>query len=616
MFDALRKMIFPIIIIVLFFFVAMIILQWGMGMSSRQSHVDRNVAGVINGEEVSWQEYTRIYNNLYQAEMAKLDEDQQDQELSDEKVDELQEQAWNQVLGDRLMKQEMAKYDIVVTDEEIYGYLRSAPPAELQSMPYFQTDGKFDYSKYVSSMADPQMASYWASLEPMLRSDIRKMKLQEMIIQAAHISEDEIKEFYKEATERVKVGLVNVGFARFSAPPPQSTDEEYQQYYESHKEDYTIGERASLGLCMLEKQPGRADWERSYEQAKEIYDSLLAGANFKALAADLSEDVASARDSGNLGWFPAGRMVSEFDRVAFSMEKGEISEPVRTQFGWHIIKHEGYRDTVNAKKEPVREAHCSHILIKSYPSTETLDQLYQRLVDFRAAAVEKGFFVAAEELDMPATTTGLFERDASIPNLGRNKAASNFAFEADLGTISDVQESDAAFYVLEAAKREPAGYAEYDLVKDRVRMALQKEKVQALCRDTANAIWDAIQNGTDIKTAAKKYGEEYETPAEFGRAAYVRGLGRAPEPIGAAFGLKAPHEITPPVEFDQGVAIIELLERTSFDVTQYTEKRDSVRTAVLTAKRQETFARWFQHLMETSEIVNNTQRVSSESEYM
>ncbi|HEC03698.1 MAG TPA: hypothetical protein ENI81_09200 [Phycisphaerales bacterium] len=450
----------------------------------------------------------------------------------------------------------------------------------------------------------------------MLRSDIMRMKLQEMVIQAAHVSEEEVKTFYREATERVKIGMVNVGYARFSAPPPKSTDEEYKQYYEDHKDDYTIGERASLGLCMLEKQPGRADWERSYGQAKAIYDSLAGGADFKALAKDLSEDVGSALDSGNLGWFPPGRMVSEFDRVAFSMDEGEISEPTRSQFGWHIIKHYGYRDTVDRKDEPVREAHCGHILIKTYPSTETLDQLYQRLVDFQAAAVENGFFIAAEELDMPATTTGLFERDANIPNLGRNAAASNFAFDSKIGTISEVQESEAAFYVLEAAKREPAGYAEYDKVKDGVRMALQKEKVQVLCRDTANAIWDEIQGGTDIKEAAIKFGEEYETPTEFGRTAYVRGLGRSPEPIGAAFGLKNPGDMTPPIEFDQGVAIIELLEKTEMDNTEYTEKRDSVRTSILMAKRQEMFARWFQHLVDNSEIFNNTQRVDDESDYM
>ena len=412
--------------------------------------------------------------------------------------------------------------------------------------------------------------------------------------------------------------MVNVGFARFSAPPPSISEEEVEQYYQDNLDDFTIGEQASLGMCMLEKAPNREDWARSYEQAKGVHDSILAGADFKALAKDLSEDLGSAQDSGDLGWFPPGRMVSEFDRVAFSIQEDEISEPVRTQFGWHIIKHHGYRDaeTPTTSETPVREAHVSHILIKTYASTNALDALHDRLQTFRDEAVEQGFFVAAEELELPATTTGLFERNSNIPNLGANKAAENFAFGAKLGTISEILENESAYYVLEAAVREAEGHAELVKVRDEVRMALQKQKVQALCLDTANAIWAEIQGGIDIKQAAENHGAEYETPTEFARGAYVRGLGRSPEVIGAAFGLKNPGDKTPPIEFDQGCAILELLEKNSPDLTEFTAKRDSLRTQIMTAKRQELFGRWYQNLMETSDIVNNTQRVGDESDYM
>jgi parvulin-like peptidyl-prolyl isomerase len=615
MFEALRKMIFPIIIIVLLFFVGMIVLQWGLGMSSRGVSTARNVAGIINGEEISWPMYSRTYNNLYQAEAVKLDEEQQ---LSDEKIQELKATAWNQILADRLIMQQIAKQNIVVTDQEVYDYLKGYPPQNLQAMPYFQTEGRFDYQKYLTAMADPNMAAFWTEMDPIVRVDIRKMKLQEMIVQTAHVTEPEVKNYFMETNERVKVGLVNVEFGRFSAPPPSISDEESEQYYQDNLDEFKIGEQASLGICMLEKAPGREDWARTFEQATAIYDSIMGGADFKALAKDLSEDVGSALDSGSLGWFPPGRMVSEFDRIAFSMQVDEVSEPVRTQFGWHILKHHGYRDseTPSTSSTPMQEAHVSHILIKTFASASALDVIHERLQTFRDEAEERGFFVVAEELQLPATTTGLFQRDSNIPQLGSNKTAEIFAFEAKLGTISEVLENESAFYVLEAAKREMEGHAEFVKVKDEIRMTLQKSKVQTLCLDTANAIWAEIQSGTDIKQAAEDHGETYDTTSEFARGAYVRGLGRSPEAIGAAFGLKAPGDMTPPIEHDQGCAILELLEKNSPDLTEFTAKRDSLRMTILNSKRQELFGRWYQSLVETSEIIDNTQRVGDESDYM
>lgn len=614
MFEALRKMIFPIIIIVLFFFGAMIILEWGMGMSSRQIYETASVAGTVNGEEISWQAYNSIYNNLVKAEMANVEEDM---ELPDAKVKELQQNAWNQILGERLMLQEAAKHQIIVTEEEIYQYLRDVPPVDFQSHPSFQTDGQFDYRKYLSALADPQYANVWNSMEPYLRKEITKTKLQLMLIEAAHVTESEIREFFYSQSERVKVGMINVGFDRFSAPPPKSTDEEYQQWFEDHRDDYTMPERSALNVVILQKEPGRYDWEEAYNQSKGLYDQIIEGADFKALAKDLSEDLGSARDSGSLGWFSSGRMVEEFDRAAFSMAEGDVSEPIRTQFGWHIIKHNGYRDTlktIRGKEETVKEANCSHILIKANASQETMDGLYQRLLEFEEAAKDKGFFAAAEELSLPVDKTGPFKRDGSISKLGMHKGADDFAFENKERTISSVMENNASYFVVEVAKRIPAGPPEYEEVKDRVRTALQKHKVLTLCHDTANAIQTDILAGTSPKQAAEKFGEEYETPTEFGRSSYVKGISRSAEAIGSAFSLSEPGQTSAPMEYDQGVVIFEMIERTQPDLTEYTTKRDSLRTSILQAKQQELLGYWFEGLVESSEIVNYTERMDERSD--
>jgi len=613
MFKTLRRMILPIIIIVLLCFGGLIVLEWGMGFSRRGQYTEANVAAMINGMEVSWETYNRVYQSLYQIESENTDE-----ELPESKIREIQQTAWRQLLHDHLIMQEVAKHNLVVTDDELYAFLRYNPPAELQQLPYFQTDGRFDYQKYVSSMANPQDAMFWASVEPFAKENVLKQKLQEMIIQAAHVTESEIKEFFLTLNEKIKVGMVNVGYDRFSKPPPRSTDEEVEQFFDEHRDDYPIDERAAFNIALIEKKPQPLDWEQTYNKAMAIYDSTQAGADFGEMAGRYSDDPASAKEGGDLGWFPRGQMVEGFDRRVFSMKEGDISEPIRTEFGWHIIKLHAFKEEMEKprgkkEKELVQKAHASHILVKTEAGQETLDRAYRRLEEFHTAAKKKGFFKAAEDLGLSIKNTALFFRDKNIQFIGRDPNAGRFAFENEVDAISDVLENKTVFYVLRVADRVPAGMATFEEVKEKLSIDIVKYKVVTLCRDTADAIYTEIQKGTDIEKAAKMFGEEYETPAEFLRTDYVKGPGRDPMAIGAAFSLSEPGQISEPVDFNQGTVVFKLLERTSPDLSDYNAQRDSLYAVILNYKRKELYGRWFENLIENSEIVNNIEKTLQEA---
>lgn len=618
MFETLRRMIFPIIIIVLFFFVGMIVLQWGLGMSSRSGFVDANTAAVINGEEVEWIDYRRIYDGLYQTELAGSEEG----EVSDQKVRELQGQAWSQLLFDRLLMQQVANRNLTVTDEELYGYLRSSPPADLQQLPYFQTDGKFDYQKYVGSMADPSAAPFWASVEEYVSRDIMKMKVQELVSQAAHVTEAEVRQKYLGGNEKVTVEMINVSYARFSRPPPKSSDEEIREFFNERSEDYQIDARVSLNLVIMEKKPTPYDYEVSYNKAKAIYDSVIADADFALMAERYSEDPGSAALGGDLGWFARGRMVDEFDRKAFLMKEGDISEPIRTDYGWHIIKHFGYKEEMETprgktEEELVKKAKASHILIKAVLMPETRDRLYSNLEEFRTVAAKSGFLKAAADFELPVKTAGLFFRGKNIQHLGRDQKASDFAFENELDAVSEVIENDRLFYVAQVFEKSPAGQARYEDVDGKLKLDIVKWKVQTLCRDTAAAIYAELQSGTEFETAAKNNGEEVDTSEPFARTSFVKGLRRDPNAIGAAFSLKEPGQFTPPVDYDQGTVILRLVERSSPDLSDFNSRRDSLYNDLLLVKQQELFGQWFQGLVDNSEIINNIQKtLEADSIYM
>ena len=604
MFETLRKMILPIIVIVLLFFVAMIVLEWGMGMSGRQSFVDSNIAAVINDETIEWQTYNLYFNNLYQIESQKTDE-----EIPETKIDEIRQEAWKQLLHETLVMQEVRKNNIIVTDEEVYSYLRMSPPADLQQHPAFQTDGKFDYQKYVSAMVDPQAASFWASLEPLVRNDIAKMKLQEQIVNVANVTEDEVKEWFLATNEKVQVGMVNVEDLRFRKPPPRLSDEQLMEYFQQNSNKYHLGKRCALNLVLLEKTPEASDWEASYNKAKVIYDSIMAGSDFAELAMTYSNDPGSAENGGDLGWFPQGQMVEEFDRFAFALKEGEITEPFRTQFGWHIIKHQGYKEEMDTprgkqEKEMMKKAHCSHILIKAVPSQETLDRKYNRMGEFAVAAKKDGFLKAAEDLKFPVKQTGVFMKGANIQYLGKDAQAGLFAFENPVDAISPLFENNSAYYVVQVSESIEAGLASFEEARDRVKLDLEAVTIANLCRDTIMAIWDEMQKGTDIKKAALKFGETYDTTPEFSRIDYVKGLRRDPIAIGSAFALNKPGDISTPVEYEHGAVLFQLINKTTPDISEMTAKRDSVYQMVLMNKRQYLYSQWVEHIITTSKIEN------------
>lgn len=608
MFETLRKMIFPVIIIVLFFFLAMIVLQWGLEFTGRDKMSVKNIAGTVNGEEISLESYNQIYNNLVQQESQRSEA-----EVSDYRLRELEKSAWQQLVYDRLLSQQAAKYNIVVTDQELYSYLRMQPPQYLQSMPAFQTDGRFDYQKYVSAMADPQASSFWAQIEPMVQADMQKLKMQEMVIQAVGVSETEISDAFVAAGEKIKVGYVNVPFKRFTSASHTPTEDEMKAYFDGHKDKYRMDERAVVSYVVIEKKATAADTAAAYNKAKELYDSLVAGSDFAELARAYSED-GSAPNGGDLGTFGPGQMIAEFDRVVFTMQEGEISQPFPTRFGYHIVKVFGFsqeKETVPGKTAPetVKKVHAAHILIKVEQSQSSIDASYQKLQGILTAAKEVGFEKAAEDEGLQVKHSQPFPKNGNLPELGYDQAVVDFAFSHQPKEMSDVLENNSSLSLIRLDERLPEGPATYEEAKARVKSDLYREWVAGQCLATAKSIYAAIRSTGNWATAARGNGAEYVESDWITRGSSLGEAGKDAKVIGTAFGLKTPGQMTEAVGFDNGAIVMKLLDRQAADMTQFPAKRDSVHSAVLMAKQQEMYGKWVDQLINSASVDNNLDRL-------
>ncbi len=586
---------------VLVFFLATIVFEWGMNISSSNRFSD--TIGIINGQEIGMRDFDRYYSSMLREEQDKVEYD-----LPQEKVNEIKSQAWNRMVGDFLINQEIEKHKIHVSGEEIYGYLRLYPPQELQTTPAFLTDGKFDYQKYVNAMASPEYAPFWASVESFVLPELKRYKLQEEIINTIRVTPAEVMEAFMEEKETARIGYLNVPVSQMLANVGVISKEDLQKYYEEHKEDYRLDPRTSLDLVVFQKEPSENDWERVGREMKEIHDSVMAGGDFGELAKTFSQDN-SAAGGGDLGWFARGQMVPQFDSVAWALQINQVSAPFRTRFGWHIVKLTGRRtdkETPPGATAPVstEKINAAHILLKVGPSSETVEQLALRAQEFIELAKQKGFEKAVEELGLETRSTKPFQRGEYIQYVGEDKNVSDFAFDNKPGTISDVLENSAMLFVAKVASHMPAGYTPFEEVEKAINQKLSLERAKELAVKAAEEIYNDIKSGTPIERAGESKGYPYATTENITRNSSIPGLGRVPEIIGAAFAMQSYDDVSRPIPYDNGAAIIRLLERTSPNLEDFNRAQDSIKVAVLQKKQQDMYGRWFEYLVKNSKIEN------------
>jgi peptidyl-prolyl cis-trans isomerase D len=290
-------------------------------------------------------------------------------------------------------------------------------------------------------------------------------------------------------------------------------------------------------------------------------------------------------------------MVEPFEQAAFSLEAGEMSEPVKTQFGWHLIKVEDKRG-----EGEEQEVQASHILMKITASDETLALLKEEAEDFADRVRNSDLTELAEEESLFVSETGWFTQKGHIPGIGRNVQVDDFAFENDRGEVSDLIETARGFYVFQVKEKRPAGISTLDEVKEVIRAKLTQIHADSLAHDRAEKIHAEIMAGESLKDAAEQSKATYENPEPFTANSPPQQVGRSPEFIGAAFALTEPNQVSSPVKARQGSYIIQLESRTSADDSLFAAVKDSISFVVLQKKQGEAYQDWFSQVKKNADI--------------
>jgi parvulin-like peptidyl-prolyl isomerase len=331
-------------------------------------------------------------------------------------------------------------------------------------------------------------------------------------------------------------------------------------------------------------------------EAMKIYNRIIKGESFESLAGKFSKDPGSARKGGDLGWFAKGAMVKEFENACFGGTIGQVQKPVKTQYGWHIIKVTGKSD----KKFVVEK-----IVNKIQPSATTVDQLNENASDFAYLADKDGFEKVAKEFNYNVIeTTPFIEKASAVPGLGVNKAIVVFAFENGVGDISPVFRVPLGFVVVTVSEEISEGYKSLEEVKEQVKSLVMMEKKIAKSLKIAKEIRSKLNSNPDFQIAKQIFpSARVDTANNFSPTGFVPNLGRE-----FAFTNKVMeteiNKISDAFSGTRGSFIVKVKSRTPFDKTAYSLQRNSLRDNLLSQKKGQIFNQWLAQVKEESDIVD------------
>jgi peptidyl-prolyl cis-trans isomerase D len=524
---------------------------------------------------------------------------------------------------DRQVLQQMIDQQAVIAEATRLGI--SATDAEVRerimSIPAFQENGQFigeqRYRQLLRLQRPPITA---AQFEDEIRNSVILDKMRATLTEWITVSDAEADAEYRRRNEKVTLELVSFPSVSF-LDQVQVTDAEVAAWYEQNKETYRIGERRKVRYLLLDVQALRnnitvpeQDIQRAYRQnidqysqpeqvrashillntegkdeaavrakAESLLAQLKAGGDFAALAKANSEDPASASKGGDLDFFGKGRMVPEFDAVAFASPVGQLSELVRTQFGFHIIK---VTDKKAAEVQPLDAVRPQITEQLKFERAQT------RVQDLSAA-------IAAElktpaDLDKAASSRGLkvqesplFTRNEPIAGLGASPEVSEQAFTLEPGKVSGPLRTGTGVAFLTVTGSEAARVPALTEVKERATTDLKRKKAQDMARAKATATAATLK--TDFAGGAKAAGLTVRTAENLARGAAIPEVGPSPAVDQVAFSLPV-GSVSDPIATPNGVAVVRVASRTDVPSSDIAKNRDAIRRELASQKRSQFFA--------------------------
>lgn len=572
------------------------------GLLGRTPVTPTTAVAVVNRREILFNDYDRQWRSDLQNEQQRAG-----RSLTEDEARRIQNATFDRMVMDVLLQQEYERRGIVVTNEEIAEYAQFAPPPWLQQSPELQTEGKFDIQKYrrFLSSSYAKQTGLLATLEQFYRGEIPRRKLLEQIASGIYASDPELWRIWQDQHDSAQASFVAFRGHPDSSLAKSISENDLRDYFDKHKEQFRRPGRAVLTVVEIPRVITAEDSAAVRARAVALRNEILAGAKFEDVAKRESADSVSGANGGDLGRGPRGRFVAPFEQAAFALKPGEVSAPVLTQFGYHIIRVDERKGDTLALR---------HILLRLQPSDSNMTRIDRKADELSrlAASTDQGakLDTAAKRLGLKPFKVVALEDEPALYEGRTIPSVSAWAFGgSQAGHTSELFDDESGYYLARLDTLVQGGDPSFDASKAELRqavaMARQLDKLEPAAQQLASA---AATSTLESAAAAQKL-EVQQTPT-FTRGTFVPGMGQFNEAVGTAFGLPV-GAVSAPVRTEDAIFVIRVDKRTQADSAAWEKQKAQQRQFRLQQLQQQRAQMFLQDLRQSAKVEDRRKEINA-----
>ena len=600
--------------------IVLVFVFWGVGSFSNRK---ASVIASVNNDIIGAEEYNMTYNALLEQMRQNFGNNLNEDMV---KMLRLDQQALDQLIDQTLMLQEAAKLKLRVTDEEVID--------SIMGLPAFQSNGQFDRRLYQRILEFNRLTP--EEFEKMQRNSLLTAKLRSYVGSNVQVAEGEAKVYYQWQNASVDIEYVmfnpetykdvtpsdeeiqaffeenkttyktdpavNVQYIQFSPEKYKDnaivTEDEIQEYYNNNIREFDKPKTVEARhiLIKVDQDAAEEDVALARARAVEILDKYKAGTPFAELATQFSEGP-SKNNGGYLGTFKKEDMVAPFADKAFSMSPGDVSEPVKTRFGWHLILVENVNEASTQSLEVARNE------IQKKLADDTASILaYDAAASFYDQTLEGDDLAEiTKETDLEVKKTGRFSRQGdALQGVADRSKFIEAAFELGLNQMSEIQDFSDGYYLMQVIETVPGKIPELEAVEKEVVVDLKKEMQQEMAEKDAKMLLEALNTDPQGDTATTAV---FTATGYFKRNESIPEMGYENEISSAAFMLSEEKPLPEKVfKGTKGTYVIRLKNRKLPDAEGFDKEREQIKKTLLVQKQSRTFTAWLKQVRDNSEI--------------
>ena len=583
-------------------FIGGFLLVESSGLLGGGSITPTTAVATVNGEDILVTTWQTLSSQMEQQRTASSGES-----VSLDARQAMQDEAYNQLVDEALLRQEIRRRGITVSVEELTNAAKYSPPPQLMQDPELQTNGQFDLAKYQRFLASPtaKQSGLLVQLENYYRDAIPKQKLYQQVTAGLWISDPALWMNYRDAHDSAAISYAAFTPGQADIASVQVSDAEIRAYYDAHKKDMSRVGHARVTVTEIPRVITAADTASVRQHASALRDSIMHGAKFEDIAKAESIDSASAARGGDLGKGVKGRFVPAFEAAAAALQPGEISQPVLTQFGYHLIR-------LDSRSGDTLALH--HILLRIAQSDSNADRTDRRADSLSklAASAETPdkFDAAVKTLGLKTFTAEVTEGQPLVHDGNPVPSVSAWAFGgAKRGESSDLFDDERGYYLARLDAITPGGTPSLEASKSDIRTTLAREKAVRKLADPARKFAIAAAGGS-----IEQAGQVLNTPVvKTNTFTRISGLPEVPSSariVGAAFALPA-GTVSEPVIADEAVYVIRVDRRVDTDRSSFDATKDQLRSQYLGALQQARIQEFVANLRSAAKIVDRRKDIQA-----